>query len=300
MIFFFYCLAILQTNAQPAEQYRELRILQLTDSLAQDSNNLEFIWERVHRLFNPHFDLYTRPNPNFRQPVPHYYHQTAIERLHIDTLAEINRLIESEAVIKEAGYRLSTTTNYVPNPDVTVANFYHKRGQYYYLANEKEKAFQDFQKALSLDPYQYLKEDICLALAAYYYNLTDVPTPEHLRQALEYIDLVTPIKYEEEARVFEAYSGTFPDRFEREKIALLQATNQKERLVNYLKNLAISYMQLYLKDAKEPHQEFQQMPLERAFQYMKMLNDYYIRIGETNAPDNVITKMLEAIVEMEN
>ncbi|GJM35185.1 MAG: hypothetical protein DHS20C18_41860 [Saprospiraceae bacterium] len=301
-----FCLLLLipyYLSAQPdIEDYKIKMIPILTESLEKSPENDSLTWERINLLFNPHFTIYTRPIVSVKDyRVYEFYHPPIGERLKIDTLIEINKLIDKNVVVKGFG----SITNGKVHPDITSANFFYKRGQYFYLRNQKEEALKDYLTALNANPDQHLKERICISLAAYYYNLEKSPSQKKLLKALEYVDLVTPIQYETTPRVIEQYDGRYLDIFEREKIMLLEATNNETRLTNYLKSLALTYIRYHLEVIKRPDKvnnnikQYSGTILSNGFDYLKMLYDYYIRIGKVGSPDNYIENLLNQLIKME-
>lgn len=108
-------------------------------------------------------------------------------------LKELNQLIEQKASFKKLGERVNGVDEVISN---TPGNLYFKWGQYYYLKNQRLDALQNYIKAFSSGPLEKLKQEICLALAAFYYTLDDDDKKGNFEKALQYIDAVTPIEYE--------------------------------------------------------------------------------------------------------
>ena len=74
-----------------------------------------------------------------------------------------------------------------------------------------------------------------------------------------------------------------------------KAINNKERLVNYFKNNAKSYIKLYIKTistyealySRRTSDSFTEQQLERGLSYLNRLAEYYNEIGETQNAKNV-------------
>lgn len=293
-IFYVFLLSSIKLFAQPGDvcRYRAERVTQVSGLLATDSNNYELVWERIELIFDPYFDIYTKPfhfekEQSFDRKEAFYYKD-------IDVLGEINKLIKNNFTMKILGGR----TNGIDHiTHVSKADFYYKRGQYYYLKNEKTKALEDYLIALNSNPGEYLKNRICISLAAYYYNLNEKPAKKDLEKALMYIDKVTPIQYETKPRIFEYYSDSNFDIYEREKIMLLKNLGEKERLVGYYKNISKSNLILYIREKKEPedyqkeHSFTIQQSLEYGLEYLNYLSDYYKEIGDIKKSENVKNKI---------
>ena len=283
-IFYLFLIIAMPAFAQPGDNkaFRASRIEDITKALKHNPNNYELIWERIELIFDPDFNMLTRPY--IEVPNDHLFEESwAFSYKNIDVLTEINRLIDKSPTIdKTLGRRENA------------AYFYYKRGQYYYLKNQKEAALSDYLMALKSNSDNYIKNRICISIVAYYYNLDDVPKQENLVHALEYIDIVTPIEHEKSFRELN-YNDTNGDIFENEKILLLKALNNKERLVNYFKNNAKSYIKLYIKTistyealySRRTSDSFTEQQLERGLSYLNRLAEYYNEIGETQNAKNV-------------
>jgi len=183
----------------------------------------------------------------------------------------------------------------------TLADYYFRRGQAYYFTAKSFEALNDFKMALLLTKDQDLKEEICLAIAAYYYNLSGTPVVTNSLKALAYIDSVTPTQYDTVPRDMSQYNERHHDRFEREKIVLLKVTYNTQRYIGYLQNLSKSYRELYLKLLSEAPIN---MPLIwTTVQSLKMANDYeqqvFLYIKEIH-PDYTPSQLQEEFKKVEN
>lgn len=252
--FILFCTAILY--AQPGDKFgyfRTLEVPRITDSIAKYPNDYRLRWVRTELLFNPYFTFYTTPQ-QFK------HHTTAIDRaqnLAALTYQDYNVLDDLNLLIANGNSFNIDPTSYPyigSSPDgeqIGLANFYYKRGQYYFLMNNREQALTDYLNALNYHPGPYLRERICISIAGYYYSRHKTPTKNDLELALTYIDLTIPVIYEKQPRVITRFGDHNFDRFEREKIMLLIATENDDRLFNYLKNLSKSHFNFYVKQLNE-------------------------------------------------
>lgn len=300
-----YLLLLLSTHiiAQPADDIpalREQKVQEITKALLTDPGNVHLIWERVNLIFDPYFDIYTKPHPqpDIRDASADFYGRTAFAYKDINILTELNKLIEKKTVIIDTGGRNNGIDEIISN---TPASLYFRRGQYYYLNNLLDKALDDYLMALNTKPSDNLKERICFALAVYYYNSEKRNHIQNMEKALEYIDMVTPLIYETQPRVLSYYSEAYPDRYEQEKIMLLKETHKKDRLKGYLQNLAISYLTLYLHDIHQPDDYKKQhsytIPetLKRGLSYLSILSDYYFENGEVGKSHDLVEAIMKQL-----
>jgi hypothetical protein len=225
--------------AQPGDMVgmRRLRFEAITKELEKHPNNYELIWERLNIASNPNFDLYSRGNV-VKHEQPFDFHETSFWPLRFpfsyeEQLADIDKLIDNKAEIKEHD-RISN-----------IVDFTFLRGKIYYLLGDYEKALKNYLFALNnIDESDAKgnnsskKQAICISLAAYYYNPRDNSgnyhrfdeREENLRQALKYIDMVSPLEFTDDN-----YCKSIADPFERDKIDLLTYLNENARLENYYK-----------------------------------------------------------------
>jgi tetratricopeptide (TPR) repeat protein len=254
-----FLLIIQFSYSQPGERdFVNSRIRQLeviTDSLAKNPKNYELIWERTELIFRPFFSMYSRPRKEIENDTVStrqaFYEHSSLKYKNIDILDEINKLINNANLLK------TKVTDYgdITNSYVNKSNFYYKRGQYYYLKNELTKSLADYLTALNSHPDKYTKTRICIAIAAYYFNLgwdsepraEDLHSQLNLEKALEYIDMISP-QFDKE--ILDLPSKNHLDHegsFEQEKLKLLEMTKKYERLANFHINKTYSLFNLYNK-----------------------------------------------------
>ena len=226
LAFVFFLCIISFAHSQPGDimAMRKAQLQNVEKSLQNDPNNMLLVWERMELVFRPHFDLYkkARTFQGFQDVAAAYPYYI---------LDDLNYLIAAQTAIT------------FKNKQISSANFYLRRGQFYYVTGYPKYALDDYLIALQHNPTLSLKQEICIALAAYYYNLDENYSLENYEKALYYIDLVTP--KEDLAKLYVHYNSRQSDRFEREKILLLKASQKTERLVTYLQCIAKKYFQFY-------------------------------------------------------
>lgn len=240
---FFLC-SFFFANAQPGDvvAIRKAMLQKVNLAIENDPNNASLLWERIDLVFNLHIDLYTRAGN--RAAYPYYI------------LDDLDYLIANNSLVK---YR---------DKEVSIAEYYFRRGQFYYLLGDVSYAIQDYEVALACKPSYKLKAQICLAIAAYYYNLDEQYSLENYKKALLYIDLVTP--KEDLNKSYLHYSKIQYDQFERQKIQLLKASQETERLITYLQCIAKKHFQFY------------KMESEKSIRHQKNLSysvRYSLRLG---------------------
>ncbi len=229
----FFLSIITFANAQPGDIFamRKARMQQIETALQNDPNNVSLIWERIELAFRPHFDLYKKAGVvdglQYRASTYPYF-----------VLEDLDNLIAHNISIK------------TKNKQVSLADFYFRRGQFLYEIGHVEYVLQDYLAALRHNPSFQLKRQISLEIAAYYYNLDESYSLENYEKALTYIDMVTPKENLDKPLMYEQYSSRNGDYFEREKIQLLKAAQKKERLITYLKCIAKSHLLFYEKESK--------------------------------------------------
>jgi len=275
LFLFLICFIGQKVFAQPGDHHGQIRyhyLQQVRDSIKLYPHNCTYRWAQVDLLFQPDITLYTRQErsladyiqkkvgnlpdsidafvpqpcdmcPNRLKKVPNPEVVMIDLLLHeVDIIKELTYLIEKKCKQPEASLSVG-----MYKQAATLADYYFKRGQVYYYSAKSFEALNDFKMALSLTAEQDLKEDICLAIAAYYYNLSGYPVGTNSLMALAYIDSVTPIRYDTVPRDMSQYSDRHHERFEKEKIFLLKATHNDKRCIGYLHNLSRGYRALYLK-----------------------------------------------------
>jgi hypothetical protein len=235
LVSLFFLSIIAFANAQPGDIFAAHRrkMQKVEKALQNEPNNVSLIWERLELAFKPHFDLYKRAETlegfQYSQIAYPYY-----------ILEDLNYLIDIKASIA------------FKKEQVSVADFYHRRGQFLYVIGYSKYSLQHYLAALAHSPTFKLKQKICIALAAYYYNLSETYSLENYEKALAYIDLVTPKEDINKPLVYERYTSRNGDRFQREKIQLLKAAKKEARLVTYLKCIAKSHLFFYEKEREKP------------------------------------------------
>lgn len=242
-------------HAQPGDRdflnSRIRRLEAIGDSLAKNPKNYELVWERTELLFRPYFSLYSWPGRGMAKDSisqrDAFYEYSALRYKDVEVLGQLNTLIQHVDSLKSLVLNNGSVTAHV-----TKANFYYKRGQYYYLNNQPDKALADYLRALGLHPDDYTKTRICVALAAYYYNLgrteanmREPQTQANLQKALDYIDRIAP-QYDKAVVALSTRNHLdYNQPFEQEKTELLKLTNQYNRLGDYYVNKAYSFLNLY-------------------------------------------------------
>lgn len=287
-------------SAQPGDipEFRESQVETITNKLIKNPNNLELKWKRVNLIFNPYFELNTVPKKNHNTNDSYSFKNFSCTNFRgIDILSELTYLIDNIVDLKTKGYDIHEILSDRP------AKLYLLRGKLFYLKNLKYEAYNDFLKALKFESSDSLKEDIVISLVAYYYNL-EYGNKENYEKALEYIDLVTPIKYESQPRKRNFYSDIYLDKFQREKILLLKKTNKIDRLTGYLKNISLTHFNLYLNEISKPlkyqnsHSYTISQILETAFRNLSELCEIYNRNNQHDKSKKIMTEITKLLNEI--
>lgn len=276
LFLFLICFINQKVYTQPGDHNGQIRyryVQEIRDSIKLYPNNCAYRWAQVDLLFHPNITLYTPQERTLKEytqkstgglpdsidvfvPQPCDMCPNRIKKIANPELVMKQLLLHEVDLIKELTYLIEMNCQPQPSalPSVgmykqsaTLADFYFKRGQAYYFTAKSFEALNDFKMALLLTKDQDLKEEICLAIAAYYYNLSGTPVVTNSLKALAYIDSVTPTQYDTVPRDMSQYNERHHDRFEREKIVLLKVTYNTQRYIGYLNNLSKSYRELYLK-----------------------------------------------------
>ena len=137
----------------------------ITEQLKDDPNNYELIWQRLN-ISAPHFDIYSRGGVVQKDNIIIDPETASLSNwTYEERIADLNKLIESKTEISEYG-RISNITD-----------FTFMRGQIYYILGEYQKALTDYLFALNniseseaKHNNYYKKNNICISIAAYYYN----------------------------------------------------------------------------------------------------------------------------------
>lgn len=218
---------------------QEADFKRITEQLKDDPNNYELIWQRLN-INSSHFDIYKRGGIVQTENILNEPEAVSLSNwTYEERIADLNKLIESKAEINKYG----TISN--------IADFTFMRGQIYYLLGEYQKALTDYLFALdniseneAKRNNSYKKQNICISIAAYYYNKREdnvdyyktSTSEENLRQALKYIDMISPVEFTENFNDENSYNyyETIQDPYEREKINLLSYLKEDVRLENYV------------------------------------------------------------------
>ena len=223
----------------------------ITEQLKDDPNNYELIWQRLN-ISAPHFDIYSRGGVVQKDNIIIDPETASLSNwTYEERIADLNKLIESKTEISEYG-RISNITD-----------FTFMRGQIYYILGEYQKALTDYLFALNniseseaKHNNYYKKNNICISIAAYYYNKREDNgdyyktsiIEENLRQALKYIDMISPIEFTEnfnDENAYNYYEKSIQDPYEREKINLLTYLKEDVRLENYYQKLMRNQYEIF-------------------------------------------------------
>jgi len=231
IIYIIFGLFSLNLYAQPGDVpiLRAHFFNELTKQIRQDPDNYELIWERMEISFHPRFNIFTKSgeleNVNTRkEEFEAFANFQAIRFEGVDILADINKLIDNKVVFNEFA-----------DDKTGLVDFVFLRGKAYYLMGETEKALDDYLYALNSDSNYREREDICTAIAAYYYNAEENISEENARQVLKYIDMIS-IELTNNA-YFIPNSNPLIDI----KIGLLKYLKEDIRLENYHKKLILAH-----------------------------------------------------------
>lgn len=280
----FFLSIITFANAQLGDLFamRKAKVQQIEAALQNDPSNVSLIWERIELAFKPHFDLYKKAgmveNFQYRAPAYPYY-----------VLEDLDNLIAHKISIE------------AKRGQISLADFYFRRGQFLYEIGHVEYVLQDYSAALEHKPSFQLKRRICLAIAAYYYNLDENYSLENYEKALAYIDLVTPKEDLDKPLIYERYSSRNGDYFEREKIQLLKAAQKEERLITYLKCIAKSHLLFYEKESKrsseyqKSHSYTIKYSLQKGLDKLYEIATYFYENEQYEKAKNLIGKVISIL-----
>lgn len=272
LIFIFILFVSANLLAQPGYLpfMQEADFKRITEQLKTDPDNYELIWKRLNISSNPHFDIYARGG------IVKDTLSTEIEEVtfwnwsYKEKLVDINKLIDNKAEINEYG-RISN-----------IADFTLLRGKIYYLLGEYKKALADYLFALKIiesEPKRdnsYKKQNICISIAAYYYNLRDDydesktgESKENFRQALKYIDMISPVEFTENFNNEKLYNyyKTIQDPYEREKVNLLKYLKEDVRLENYYKKLMHNQYEIFKRKKVEEDEWSEEVVKKNGYGY---------------------------------
>jgi hypothetical protein len=252
----------------PSDRERFERIDSITERLKKNPNDDVLRWKRINLIFY-HFRLdFEYKDRCVEDTASHIITRNSVlygdkrkkilSYKGIYVIDELNQLIKNNAKfiigsIDANDFEIDFELDKNPREIVYTAPacLYFKRGLCYDAKGIDSLAVKDYLMALSYELPKTLKESICFSLAANYYHQykqnarKQILDTTSLKLSLNYIDKITPIIYESEPRVLDHYSGVYLDKYEKEKILLLKETKNINRLVSYLSNLTLSYLNLY-------------------------------------------------------
>src|SRR5690554_1460352 len=283
LIFIFFLSISTNLFAQPGylPHMQEADFKRITEQLKDDPNNYELIWQRLN-INSSHFDIYKRGGIVQTENILNEPEAVSLSNwTYEERIADLNKLIESKAEINKYG----TISN--------IADFTFMRGQIYYLLGEYQKALTDYLFALdniseneAKRNNSYKKQNICISIAAYYYNKREdnvdyyktSTSEENLRQALKYIDMISPVEFTENFNDENSYNyyETIQDPYEREKINLLSYLKEDVRLENYYKKLMRNQYEIFKR--KKAHDDEWEKDEVKKNGYKYSTNDSYLNI----------------------
>ena len=244
--------------AQPGDlhQTQEFDFKNITKQLKNDPNNYELIWKRLN-INDLHYNIYFPGGIIQTKNILDEPEEISLSNwTYEDRIDDLNKLIESKAEIN--GYGKASN----------IADYTFMRGQIYYLLGEYEKALTDYLFALdkitenkTRESNYDKKQKICISIAAYYYNKKEDNADyyntkeENIRQALKYIDMISPLEFTENFNDETKYNyyKSIRDPYEQEKINLLTYLKEDVRLENYYKKLMRNEYEIYKR--KKAHDE---------------------------------------------
>jgi len=203
--------------AQPDSKYFiQSKFYDLTVKIKEDSNNDSLIWERIKLSgFNTlkaeiplddYYDVFYKSIRLFPYKDPN------------QLFDDLNKVISNDIVFE----------------DHNIAYFKMLRGKLYFHSDEKNKAIKDYLSALnysdSINTAEYIKRELYISIAAYYYNLDNSIKEKNARQVLKFIQMVCP--------EIDLYLSD--DCFERDKKELLKLLNEIQLLTNYYRELILA------------------------------------------------------------
>lgn len=268
--------------AQPGylPHMQEADFKRITEQLKDDPNNYELIWQRLN-ISTPHFDLYSRGGIANDTLSDNVEEVSLFTWTYKERIEDLNKLIKNKAEINEYG----TISN--------IADFTFMRGQMYYLLGEYQKALSDYLFALDrIDENEakrnnyYKKQNICISIAAYYYNKREDnedyyksgASEKDLRQALKYIDMISPVEFTENFNDENSYNyyETIQDSYEREKINLLTYLKEDVRLENYYQKLMRNQYEIFKR--KKAHADEWEKDEVKKNGYKYSTNESYVNV----------------------
>ena len=222
----------------------------MSKELENEPDNNELIWQRLMLTTPIQFNLPQKGGvikDSKTDTVWRYSTPVFPDWNYEDRLLDINKLIERKAEVKEY------------DGIVDIADFRLLRGKLHYLLGAYEEALSDYLFALNnmreieVQRNNYLKKnDICMSIAAYYYNRVGYPISENAGKALEYIDKISLVEFAEDyndEKLFNYYDE-IRDHYKEEKIVLLTDLKDESRLESYYKKLIANQYEIF-KRSKE-------------------------------------------------
>lgn len=280
---------IFNAFAQPGDRHNCFRYGEyknVQDSIKKYPEDNFYRWVRLEILFKPWFQLQTKSTAHVKDYFKYYdfYREYDHEidphnpapcknykgvsnptremgdfliQNQIQLMNDLDLLIVHDVQVKE---RWSYGGIYSGNK----ATYLYKRGQFYYLSGEPDKAKNDYLMALESDPTNEVKKEILISIAAYYYTQDSV-TEDSQRQTLKYLDLYTEI-------------AGFNPHYETEKINLLKSLKDSTTLVNYFHNEAALCWRRYYEYLKyESYNRDRSMA--DAMKYEQLLFEYLSKLN---------------------
>ena len=329
-ILFLLSLTSFTATAQPGDDNHEIRLRYyhaIQDSIKANPAHLFYKWVRLDLLFDPYFNLQTKPtetlddflrqNDQFelftRDSIIHasrtHYmsrevftikkHNPAkamgdfLRKHQQDLIADLNELIAHE--VKFENRFMGTVGMYTRTADQS--NFRYKRGQFYYATGRPEKALNDFEAALRMATDKALTERIYLSIIAYYLTIEQEQQPDKDTLALHYIRRAEPVLEDSSC-----FKGEEPHRYtyESKKLALMKAIRDSSAYVNYLQNRTAGYLNYYYALLGSTNPEDQgSTTLNRAFgksrEYELMIYDYLMELNPATGAAEFIKHKKEII-----
>lgn len=314
-LFFILFLAVNQSFAQPGDPDLKHRLRWFNEaqySVIEYPDNLYYRWVRLDILFNPYFQVQTKPTKDLKDYLTssnqfyQYVADTLVEsfqpcdmcrfknrkkynpasKLGSFLLFNQNQLISdlTDLIKSDTIFRSRFTNSiggYVQNPNKS--HFLYKRGQFYYLSGEAKKGLNDYLSALKYSPNEEMTKRIYTSIAAYYYTIQNSELQENYDQALKFIRLAEPVMEDSSY-----YKGKEPHdyQYESAKLDLMKRYNDSTSYVNYLQNRAVSYLNYYysLMETMKPEDHYYYKcdnAFERSREYELMIYNYLTELNPT-------------------
>lgn len=202
----------LKLAAQPDPKYaKETEFNGLTALIKENPNDYNLICKRIklsefNQSHSTRLDAWHDTDLLFPYKDPNLF------------LDDLNKLISNDFTVE----------------DYNQAYFKMLRGRFYFHSGEKDKAINDYMSALnyidSNNTAEYIKRELYISIAEYYYNLDFFIKKENARKVLKFVHLAYP----------EIYLYLSDDCFEREKKELLNRLDETELLTRYYQDLILA------------------------------------------------------------